>query len=567
MELKGIGVSPGIACGRIFRPDERGKARPETYVPGTAAEERQRLEAASGRLAADLNKAADERRRQGETEAADILEAHALMAIDPTLLQSAGQEIANGKDAPTAILAAADKQAAMLEALADGYLRERAADVRDIGQSLVRALTGARESLPEGALLVTGQEVSPELLGTLPAERLAGVILGGGSATIHAAILARARGIPAVVGLGAALEKLPEGATALLDGDAGIVNTDPTAADIAAAEATAIVARLEAKKRREWAGLGAITRDGLKLHLLANAASSAEVEKAMTAGAEGIGLLRSEFLFLGRDTLPDEEEQYRAYRTAVEAAGGKRCVIRTLDIGGDKPLRALPLPLEANPFLGQRGLRVSLAHPDLFRTQLRAILRAGAAGAVSILLPMVTDASEVEAAREHLAACYHDLQRAGVSFGEDVPLGVMVETPAAALLAESLGAHCDFLSLGTNDLTQYALAADRSNPAMASLGDYLHPAVLRLVDFTVQGGDAAAIPVSVCGEMAADPLAAPLLLALGVSALSMNPAMFPEIARAISQITVSEAKDFLETSMAMPTATAVRDFLQSELPD
>ncbi len=567
MKLKGIGVSPGIAHGRIYRPGESGEPRPETYVPGTPSEEQARLSAASAELAARLNKAADTRRRQGETETADILEVHALMAADPELLQSAEREIAAGHDAPAAVLAAAEEQAARLESLKDDYLRERAADVRDIGRSLVRTLTGGEETLPEGPLLITGQEISPELLGELPAGRLAGVLLGGGSATVHAAILAKARGIPAVAGLGAALDQLKEGMTALMDGNAGTVNTAPTAADIAAAETAVIAARREAEKQREWAGVSAITRDGVKIRLFANASVAAEVKAAMDAGAEGIGLLRSEFLFFGRDTLPDEEEQYRAYRAAVEAAGGKPCAIRTLDVGGDKPLKALPLPREENPFLGQRAIRVSLARPGLFRTQLRAILRAGAAGPVSILLPMVTDASEVVAAREHIAACCHDLQRAGISFAENVPLGVMVETPAAALLASSLGKHCDFFSLGTNDLTQYALAADRSNPAMAGLGDYLHPAVLRLIGFTVQGGGEAGIPVSVCGEMAADPLAAPLLLALGVSDLSLAPAAFPRVKRAVCRITMPEARALLESAMNMPTAAAVRDFLQSKLPE
>ena len=566
--LTGEGVSPGVGQGRVWRGDATLAKRAAAYVPGTSAQESEKLSAASRAAAVRMNQRAKELRARGEMEAAGIMEAHALLAEDPVLLAAIEKELARRKNAPEAVRAAAKEQAAVLAGLEDAYIRERAADVRAVGKALARELLGAEEEIPaDGLLVLAGNDAAPEAFDELPPGRLGGMILRGGSRTCHAAILARSRGIPAVVALGETLDELAEGEMVIVDGNAGTVTVSPTSADLADAAASAKVWQEKQYEAKELAGEAAVTTDGCLLSLGGNVGSAEEVGAAVRDGADSIGLFRSEFLFLGRSTLPSEEEQYEAYRAALKAAEGRSCIIRTLDAGGDKTIPALSLPSGANPALGQRAIRISLARPDIFRVQLRAILRAGTAGAVGILLPLVVSRAEVTAVKTLLAEVKAELAAENIPFAAHVPLGLTVETPAVAIMADRLAKEVDFFSIGTNDLTQYTLAADRTNPAVSALGDYFHPAVLRLIAQTAAAGQKAGIPVTVCGEMAGDPLALPLLLAMGVKILSMAPASLLEIKAAIHKLSRERAENLWLHVQTLDDAGDIRAFLQKKMAD
>lgn len=566
--LTGEGVSPGVGQGCVWRGDTMLVKRAAAYVPGTLAQESEKLSAASRAAAARMNQRAKELRAGGEMEAADIMEAHALLAEDPVLLAAIEKELARRKNAPEAVRAAAKEQADVLAGLEDAYIRERAVDVRAVGKALARELLGAAEEIPaDGLLVLAGNDAAPEAFDEVPPDRLGGMILRGGSRTCHAAILARSRGIPAVVALGETFDKLAEGEMVIVDGNAGTVTAAPTPADLAEAAASAKAWRKKQHEAKALAGEAAVTTDGCLLSLGGNVGSAEEVAAAVRDGADSIGLFRSEFLFLGRSTLPSEEEQYEAYRAALAAAEGRSCIIRTLDAGGDKPIPALSLPPGANPALGQRAIRISLARPEVLRVQLRAILRAGTAGAVGILLPFVVSRTEIAAVKTLLAEVKAELAAENIPFAAHVPLGLTVETPAVAIMADRLAREVDFFSIGTNDLTQYTLAADRTNPAVSALGDYFHPAVLRLIAQTAAAGQKSGIPVTVCGEMAGDPLALPLLLAMGVKILSMAPASLLGIKAAIHQLSRARAENLWAHVQTLDDAGDIRTFLQKELVD
>lgn len=565
--LKGEGVSPGIGFGRLWRGGAKSLAD-ANYRPGTLAEETARLHDAANAVAHEMNARANLLRQDGAHVAADILEIHALLAKDPQLLGAAEKELSvqkSGANAPDAVRAAAKAQAALLTAVEDPYIRERAADVRCVGKSLLQALLGKEAAPPpEGTLILVGDEANPTLLDALPKGRIGGMIFSHGSRTSHAAILARAKGIPAVAGLGTALQDIAEGGFIIVDGDAGCVTASPTAEDKKAAEDAA--ARWQAR-HQSMAALSretSVTQDGCLVTLCGNAGSTADVAAAMEAGADSIGLFRSEFLFWGRDTFPSEEEQYAAYRDAVQAAKGRCCVIRTLDAGGDKAIPALHLPPEANPALGQRGLRLSLSRPDLLKPQLRAILRAGAAGSVAILLPFVVSREEIAAVKNCLAEVKDALAASHIPFARHTPLGLTVEIPAAAVMADRFAKEVDFFSIGTNDLAQYTLAADRTLPVADALGGYLHPAVLRLIAQTARAGNDAGIPVTVCGEMAADPLSLPLLLGMGIKILSMDAASLLWIRAAIHRLSGKKARRLWEHAATLDDAAAIRAYLREE---
>jgi phosphocarrier protein FPr len=374
-----------------------------------------------------------------------------------------------------------------------------------------------------------------------------------GSATAHAAILARALGLPAVVGLGAGVLAIDEGTTVLLDGEAGTVTVDPPA-DVLK-ESRARRERLERRRAvaREHAAEPAITRDGERIEVFANLGAAGEATRAVQLGAEGVGLLRTEFLFLGRDELPGEEEQAETLRAIAVALDGRDLVVRTLDAGADKPLPALPMPPEDNPFLGVRGIRLALARPDVLATQFRAILRVAAEHPVKTMLPMVATLAEITAARRLL-----DQARADTGIDTPMELGIMVEVPAAALAAARLAAHVDFFSLGTNDLTQYTMAAERGDARLAALLAGPQPAVLRLVAATVAGAAAHGRWVGVCGELAGDPAAAVLLTGLGVTELSMAAALIPEVKAALREVSLADARAAAQAALETDDADAAR---------
>ena len=547
-------VLPGVSIriGRIRQIADDLSEHLSSYKKGTPMEEARRFGEAVKDFGLRMEAASQSSARSGEIRQQRILEGYRMMADAPGFHAEVGRAINEGVSAPEAVLAAKEKMAETM------LLKERAGDQREIGRSLARILMGIPEmkDFDDGTpLILVGDEISPEQMARFPGDRLAGIVESGGSSSGHAAILARIRGIPTILGYKGA-ESLPDGEIAIIDGTKGTIVVHPSDDELRVAQEKIEKEREEARRLLEETGAVA-TKDGVTVTLRANVGSAKEIEGAMKIGAEGVGLFRSEFLYLGRNELPTEDEQAAAYVNAVKACGKFPCVIRTLDAGGDKDIPALHLPKETNPFLGLRAIRISLAHPELLATQIRAVLRAAKEGNAAMLLPMIVSVAEVDAVREAL-----DRERTNL-FGDDksvprVPLGVMIETPAAVLSAETLAKRADFFSVGTNDLIQYTLAADRTNAALSHLDGAFHPAVLRLLKMTVDAANKAKIPVAVCGEMAAEPVAVPLLLGLGIKILSLAPAMLPKIRAVVRKTSFASARNLAEDALKAETAAEVR---------
>ncbi len=555
-EKKEFAVASASLCiGRIRQTADDMKEKLVSYKKGSPMEEARRFGEAVKAFAARMEKTARACADAGETRQQLILEGYRMMAEAQGFHEEVGRAIAEGVPAPEAVLAAKERMASSM------LLQERAGDQREVGRSIARILLGIKETAETedgSALILVGDEISPELIARFSGERLAGIIQSGGSPSGHAAILARMRGIVALLGYQGA-EKLPDGAMAIVDGEKGIVVVDPSEEELREAQRRIDEEKAEARRLLEEMG-AAVTKDGAAITLRANVGSAEEAEAAVRNGAEGVGLFRSEFLYLGRNELPSEDEQAEVYRRAAKACGGQPCVIRTLDAGGDKDIPALALPKEANPFLGFRAIRISLSRPALLSAQLRAVLRAAKEGKAALLLPMIVSVSEIEDVRKAL-----ETERRAL-FGDDeaapeVPVGVMIETPAAVVQADVLARHADFFSIGTNDLAQYTLAADRTNAALAYLDGMFHPATLHMIKLTVSAAQQAGIPVAVCGEMAADPLAAKLLIGLGVTVLSMAPSMLPKIRAVVRQTSLARAQCLAEEALRQTDPAAVRAIL------
>lgn len=560
--LHGTGVVPGIGIGAAKLPSGGLTDYLKQYKAEPPAGEAGRLTAAIQAAGAELMRLKAAELAAGQQNQADIMDAHYTMVNDPALGANISEKIEQGMPAPQAVLAAAEEYAALFDAMPDPYLRERAADIRDVGRRLVRQLVGAGQiDYGFGPVVLCAQEIEPSEAVSMP-EQVQSIVLGKGSTTSHTVIIAKARSIPAVTGLGQALDRIAEGTTVIVDGHAGVVILDPAPATLAGYQQKAAAEDERRRRESQLAALAAVTKDGKKTQLAANIGSPADMTLALRQGAEGVGLFRSEFLFLGRDVPPTEEEQFVAYQAAVKQCGPQLCVIRTMDIGGDKPLHYLTINKEENPFLGWRAIRISLERPDLFIPQLKAILRAGVYGKVAIMLPMVISAAEIGAARNFLEQAKTELTQEGKEFCADVPLGIMIETPAAAIIARELAATCDFFSIGTNDLVQYTLAVDRGNPAVGPLYSYFHPAVLRLIDGVVKAGHEQGIWVGMCGEMAGDPLAAALLVAMDFDELSMSAPAIPRVKAVIRSFEEKQLRQVLAKALTLKNAEDIRDFLR-----
>jgi multiphosphoryl transfer protein len=552
--LRGLPVSPGVAIGPAQRLRE-----PEPPVsdaaPGDPAGEWRALGAAREAARADVRAArAAVAAGAGEAEAA-IFDAHLLLLDDDALLHPARLAIdEGGRNAAQAWAAAVEEAAGAYRDAGDAYLQERAADVRDVGRRVLGHLAGAGAApatLAAPGVLVA-DDLTPGQTAALDRDLVQGIATARGSATSHAAILARAFGIPAVVGVGAALLETPDGTRLVLDGDAGTVAVDPGPDALAAAERRRDEERRVAAERREAAAEPARTRDGRRIEVSANLGAVAETADAVAEGAEGVGLLRTEFLFLGREDAPSEEEQYAALAEVAAGLEGRPLVIRTLDVGADKPLPFLAQDPEANPFLGRRGIRLALARPDLLRAQLRAILRVAAEhDNVKVMFPMVAALGELRQAKAILAE-----EREGLGVDPPLEVGIMVEVPAVAVTAERFAREADFFSIGTNDLAQYTLAAERGNERVAGLATGPVPAVLALVEAVVRGAGAHRRWVGVCGELAGDPLAAALLVGLGVTELSMAAPRIPDVKEALRGIDSAEAAAVAREAIAADDASA-----------
>ena len=563
--MRGVPAAPGIARGPWVRI-ERSVAVGRGSIDASAVdEERARLRDAMAAAASDLDEIAARIAADGHPDEGAIFAAQAAMARDPALAAAADARIGRLDDAIAAVQGAGADVANQLRAIDDELLAARAADVLDVVDRIAGRLAGAPLGGPTGLAepaVIVAEDLPPSVTATLPRERLLGIALEGSSPTAHAAILARAYGIPAVVGLRGLLATLagdgshPAGRLAI-DGDDGAVVIDPDAATDRRFAARAEAARARRAADVEESRLSATTTDGAEVRLLANIGSPDESAAAVELGARGVGLFRTEFLFLERSGPPSEEEQLAAYRSVVEAFAPWPVTIRLLDVGGDKPIPWLPIAPEANPFLGVRALRLARTDPGIFVTQLRACLRAATAGPVKVMAPMVADAGDAATLLDLAERARRELAAEGLPFG-DVALGVMLEIPAAILVADSYFERIAFASLGTNDLLQYTLAVDRGNAALERYRDALHPAVLHLIRDAVRAAERAGIDLSVCGEMAGDPVAAVALVGLGVRALSMSPASLAAVRRAIRVSSAAQLEAIAIAALADPSAAGAR---------
>jgi phosphoenolpyruvate-protein phosphotransferase len=503
----------------------------------------------------------EQRARAGTAAVRDIMAAHLELLDDPQLLSTAREAIRGGKSAGFAWRGSLRATAAALQATGDARLAERAADLADLERQVLRELAGGgaqRIDMPAGAILVA-HDLTPSQLIDLDTGRLGGIALVAGGATSHVAILAATLGVPMLVNAGAQLGAARNGAVIILDAESGQVFSEPDAGELDHARSR--LARANEQKARDLAAAHDACRlaSGERIEVFANLAGTpADTRLAVEQGAEGCGLLRTEFLFLERATAPDESEQRASYQQVSDLLGARPLVIRTLDIGGDKPIAYLPLPPEENPALGLRGIRTSLWKPDLFDVQLRALL--AVRPAVRILLPMITDVAEISLVRARLV----ELARA---LGVAVPqLGAMIETPAAAMLADQIAQSVDFLSIGTNDLSQYGLAMDRGHAELAARIDGVHPGVLRLIEATTRGAAVHGKPVAVCGGLASDPEAVPLLLGLGVTELSVVPGQIPRLKARIRALTLGACRDLAQRALQLGTAPEVRALVKEVMP-
>jgi phosphoenolpyruvate-protein phosphotransferase/dihydroxyacetone kinase phosphotransfer subunit len=556
---KPIGAGPGLGIGPARSAQSGAITIPDTPAEEPAVEWR-RLGKAIASVRRSISQLRIRTAREvGEAEAA-IFDAHQLLLDDAALLDEARGRIDAGQSAVSAWSAAVKELAAEFAAVPDPYLRARADDVRAVGDQVLRAMLGGAQSTERPTGVVIAADLTPAEAADLDPARVSAVLLAFGSPHAHNVILLRAKGIPVIVGAGPTVLSIPDGTVVGVDGGRGEFVVDP--ADEVRQEFAARVATLAQRQRQAHARAAepAVTSDGITVPVGANVGSVDDARAAAAHGADLAGLVRTEFLFLGRQDAPGVEEQFAVYRKIAEALEGRRITLRTLDVGGDKPLEFLPSPAEMNPYLGIRGIRLSLAHPELLADQMLAMVQLAQQTPVSVMFPMIATLDELFTARELLDTT---ISRAGGGRPAGLRVGMMVEVPAAALKAAAFARHVDFFSIGTNDLTQYALAADRNNDAVAAIGDAFDPGLLQLIRATCQGA-AGQASVSVCGEFAADERAASLLLGMGVDALSVTPPAIPGTKEAVRAVNTVDAQRIAEDALAADSAASVRDRLSRD---
>ncbi len=557
--LKGISASMGIAIapGFLYRS---GFATPAHSQISNVEEELKRLHAALETAKTELDTVYQNALKSVGQEEAEIFQAQLLMVDDPDLLEAVEEIIRTERlNADAAFFEGAEGYAQMLLDLPEEYFRARAADVRDIARRVVRIFqnrSGQAETLTRKSIILA-EELAPSDTMQFSRSLIAGFFTARGGTTSHTAILSRALGIPAVVGSGQIPATLDDGSCLILDGDKGLLIINPDELTLSEYQK-----RLEAQARKfneeKLSALGpAITIDQKHIEVVANIGNLDDATRAMENGAEGVGLLRTEFSFIEQNKVPTEEEMVEVYTAIFRTFGAYPVVVRTLDIGGDKEIPHLQLPVEANPFLGCRGIRLCFARPDLFKPQLRAILRAGVGADLRIMFPMVATIEEVRQAREILNECMHDLECERAVFNSHPQVGIMIEVPAAAMCADQLAREVDFFSIGTNDLTQYTLAADRGNTSVSYLVSALQPAVLRLIQRVIDAGHEGGIWVGMCGEMAGEPLAIPILLGFGLDEFSMNSPAIPRAKQNIRKWDTKAARLLAEQAVRCTTPQEV----------
>jgi multiphosphoryl transfer protein len=556
--IKGIGAAPGIAVGPIFHFEQTEIDLNNLDAFSSAGQMglSEALKKAKEQLAT-LHQEMTDKKLGAE---AAIFEAHSELLDDPDLIEAVQTYIKGGQSSAKAWKAAIDERVAAIAAIQDPLLAARADDLRDVGRRVLSLMFGQKAvSMPSTPVIVVARELSPSETASFDSEHVLGFGIVNGGPTSHIAILARALGLPAIVGVDEAMLALADNTPVILNGNDGTLTANPDP-DVLNRAAQSQRRWLEYRRfAQEQAALPAVTLDGHRVEVTANAGSVADAAEAMKMSADGIGLLRTEFLFLERTTAPSEEEQFSVYRAIAETMQNLPVILRTLDIGGDKPLPYIHMKPEMNPFLGERGIRLCLNRPELFREQLRAILRAASFGNLRIMFPMVSDVAEIRQARALIDELRREL---GVP---EIQFGIMVEVPSAALLAEKLAPEIDFFSIGTNDLTQYTLAVDRGNSTLAARHDGLHPAVLRLIAHTIEGAHKYGKRADICGELGSDPAAVPILIGLGMDELSVSIPSVPTVKAQVRTLNLANLQPLSKQALECSSAREVRELVKKHL--
>jgi phosphotransferase system enzyme I (PtsI) len=561
--LRGIPVSAGVCRGKILVLDKPHhtidrRELPEAEIPA----ELNRLQQALVKTREQLQEVQRQLTQSLGPGQASIFDAHLLVLEDPSVIDEIVRVIQDEKvNAEDAFHRVTDRYIAALAKVEDEYLRERATDMRDVSGRVMNNLLGLHDHVDLAHLtepcIIIAHDLTPSKTAQLDRKNVLGFATDIGSRTSHTAIMARSLRIPAIVGLKNASEVLESGEYALLDGYNGHIVVNPT--DQTLFEYGQLVRKqvsLE-EKLRDTLNQHAVTLDNHRVFISANIEQAGDIESVRSSGAEGVGLFRTEYLFINREQPPTEEEQYQAYRQVAAALKPNPVVIRTLDLGGDKLLSSLAIPQEMNPFLGWRAIRYCLQQEDVFRAQLRAILRASAEGNVKIMYPMISGLDELCQANAFVTQAKNELRKEGVGFDDKIELGAMIETPSAAIIADALAKRVQFFSLGTNDLIQYTLAVDRMNEKIAHLYEPTHPAIVRLIKATVDAARKQKVWVSVCGEMAGDPTVTPLLIGLGVDELSAAPSVLPQLKYLIRRLKLSDAQELAAFALECESATEI----------
>lgn len=571
MKLKGIAAAPGYALGHAFLLEQAKEVERRQLRPGKSAVEVARFTAAVEQAISQLRELQERTRAAMGIEHAEIFESHIMVLKDEEFVGRTKELIAGQSiNAEAALSDVTQELIRFFESMDNVYMNERAADFRDISRRLHGLLTGSEQrSLCDldGPVVLIADDLSPSDSAQLDRERVAGFAANIGGSMSHSAIMARSMEIPAVVGLKDATSSLNNGDFVILDGVKGELLINPTAEQVSAyRKAKETYERLR-EESRAYLHSPSVTADGKIVELAANIGNPADAVHARKNGAEGIGLFRTELLFMERRNWPTEEEQFYAYKLAAEAFGGMSpIVIRTLDVGGDKELEYAKRPQERNPFLGDRAIRLSLSEQNTFKAQLRAILRASAFGNVKIMFPMIATLQELRAAKALLAEAKADLDALGINYRHRMEVGVMIEVPAAALISDQLAKEADFFSIGTNDLVQFTMAADRTNEKLSHLTDPIHPAMLRLIRLVIDNGHKEGKWVGLCGEMAGDLAAIPIMLGLGLDRFSMNAGAVLPARIALSKITAAQTKEMAEAAVRMESSDEVRNYVYASMP-
>ena len=569
MRIQGISGSRGVAVGNVYRYIQEEIVIPDyTVAEDKVEEEIGKFAAAMAATLKQLDtirqKALDE---MGPEEAA-IFEAHMQIAQDPSLSDGIKSLV---ESSHTNVVAATAQTietfANIFLGMEDAYMRERGADIKDIGDRLMRNMLGMNPrglSHISGEVILVAQDLAPSDTASLDKNVVKGIVTAAGGPTSHAAIMARTLEIPAVMGVGD-IESFVDGDKAVVLGTDGIVEMNPSDADWDEYTNQAAAFQEELKRLRESANLEATTTDGHHVELFGNIGKAKDAKNALTMGAQGIGLYRTEFLYMENDELPAEDVQFEEYKKVAQDMKGKPVIIRTMDIGGDKELKCLDLPSEMNPFLGYRAIRISLNRPDIFKVQLRALLRASAFGDIHIMYPMIASVEEVKQANAMLDECKEELTAEGKEFNKDIKVGIMIEVPAAAVISPILAKYVDFFSIGTNDLCQYTLAVDRMNEAIGNLYQPLHPGVLRLIKHVIDASHEHGKFTGMCGELASDPVATMILLGLGLDEFSMTASSIPLIKNILRSVSKAECEEVANKALTMDTAEEITGYAKSVL--